>query len=190
MTRAVVAGVLLAVLTATSACGGRGADAGPASAPPSSPPVGTRLVLVSGRDDHGMVSLEQVPVYDAPAGGHVTGRIPDATLARVVQEDGTWLEVRTAVGRPVTGWVDDFYLRGVVRLVGQAPPCRVRLAGRSEQGGTLAVVDDVRRARARVHLDADPSVRGWVRVRDLQELPPQGRRCGDIPPDDKHAHEH
>lgn len=148
-----------------------------------------RLVLVSGRDDHGMVAEEQVPVYDAPDGHRVVGRVADATLARVLETDGTWLHVRTAEGaHRVTGWVDDFFLRGELRLVGPAPSCAARLGGAPLAGGTLVVVRDLDGDRARVETVAGPGTTGWVDRSVLQELPPQGRDCGDIPPDDRHAH--
>ena len=48
----------------------------------------------------------------------------------------------------VTGWVDDFFLRGEVRLVGPAPSCAATLAGRPRAGGTLVVVRDLQGDRA------------------------------------------
>ena len=182
------AAVLLLLSGAAGGCSeshpeGAVRPAGAASAPAD------RLVWVSGRDDHGMVAEEKVPVYDAVEGHHVLGRVPDGTLARVLATDGQWLRVRTAEGsKRVTGWVDDFFLRGEVRLVGPAPSCRASLAGRRWAGGTLVVVRDLHGQRARVETVAEPTSAGWVDRSLLQELPPQGRRCGDIPPDDRHAH--
>lgn len=182
--RQAVAALLLVGSVATG-CGSD--DRGDAAALTSGP--ADRLVLVSGRDDHGMVAEERVPVYDAPDGHHVVGQVADATLARVLETDGTWLHVQTAEGaHRVTGWVDDFFLRGEVRLVGPAPSCEATLAGRPRAGGTLVVVRDLRGHRARVETVADPATAGWVDRSVLQELPPQGRHCGDIPPDDRHAH--
>jgi len=177
----VTAAVLLLVGSAAAGCSQSGPDA--ASAPAD------RLVWVSGRDDHGMVAEGSVPVYDAVEGHHVQGRVPDGTLARVLATDGQWLRVRTAEGsHRLTGWVDDFFLRGEVRLVGPAPSCRASLAGQRRAGGTLVVVHDLRRGRARVETVAEPTTTGWVDRSRLQELPPQGKDCGGIPPDDRHAH--
>ena len=182
--RLVVATTLLLGAAATGCSGG--ATASPTSASPSGP--ADRLVLVSGRDDHGMVAVHRVPVYDAPEGAHAVGRIVDGTLARVVDTDGQWLQVTTVEGPDVTGWVDDFYLRGEVRLVGAAPSCASTVAGRVREGGTLAVVRELRRDRVRVETVTPPVVRGWASRADVQELPPQGGHCGDIPPEDRHAH--
>ena len=41
---------------------------------------------------------------------------------------------------------------------------------------------------AEVETISEPTVSGWVSRGVLQELPPQGPRCGDVPLDDKHAH--
>ena len=191
MTARLTAAALLLVGAAAAGCSSAGTDGAvrPAGAvaSPQAPP--DRLVWVSGRDDHGMVAEEQVTVYDAPEGSQALGRVADGTLARVLDTDGTWLRVRTAEGsHRVTGWVDDFYLRGEVRLVGAAPSCAARLAGKRRAGGTLVVVRDLHGSRARVETVAEPTGSGWVDRSVLQELPPQGSHCGDIPPDDRHAH--
>lgn len=189
---AVLVGVLAGSLL--TGCTGAGTDDGvrPAGAQVAAAAATSadRMVWVSGRDDHGMVAEESVAVYDGPDGSRVVGRVPDGTLAHVLSTDGQWLRIRTADGRPVTGWIDDFFLRGQVRLVGAAPGCAVELSGRWQEGGALVVVRDLRGDRARVESVADPDVRGWVLRSDLQELPPQGPRCGDVPLDDRHAHQH
>ena len=151
------AAVLLLMGGAVAGCSSAGTDAAvrPAGSSASSSGPAERLVWVSGRDDHGMVAEESVPVYDAVEGHHVLGEVPDGTLARVLATDGQWLRVRTAEGNDrVTGWVDDFFLRGEVRLVGPAPSCRAPLGGRPRAGGTLVVVRDLRGGRARVETAA------------------------------------
>lgn len=188
MTARLTAVALLLVGGTAAGCGG--SDDPTSADPAASSAPADRLVLVSGRDDHGMVAEEQVPVYDAPEGAHVTGRVADATLARVLDADGQWLRVETVEGAHRVGWVDDFFLRGEARLVGPAPSCSVRLAGERRTGGTLVVVRGLHDHRARVETVSEPTTTGWVDRAVLQELPPQGRRCGDVPPDDKHAHEH
>jgi hypothetical protein len=149
-----------------------------------------RLVLVSGRDDHGMVALERVPLYDSPEGSTRVATVRDGTLAQVLSVDGEWLRVRTVEGAARTGWVDDFHLRGEVRLVGPAPSCRTTVAGRPRDGGTLAVVRRLREGRVWVETLTPPQTAGWAPLADVQELPPQGTTCGDIPADDKHGHHH
>jgi len=147
-----------------------------------------RLVLVSGRDDHGMVAMRQVPVYEEPESAYVAGKIMDGTLARVVEIQGQWLRIETVEGLNVTGWINDFYLRGEVRLVGPPPSCAVQIAGARRDGGTLVVVREFRADRVLVETRTPPFVRGWVLRADLQELAPQGGNCGDISPDDRHTH--
>ncbi len=143
------------------------------SAPASGP--ADRLVLVSGRDDHGMVAEDQVPVYDEPEGSHVTGQVEDGTLARVLGTDGQWQRIETVEGKHrVSGWVDDFFLRGEARLVGPAPSCDATLAGERRTGGTLVVVHDLRGTRAQVETVTEPTTTGWVARSVLQELPPAG----------------
>jgi hypothetical protein len=82
-----------------------------------------RLALLSGRDDHGLVALDKIPLYDVANGSHVVGSVHDGTLVKVVERDHMAMHVATVEGPSVSGWVDDFYLRGEVRLVG-APRSR------------------------------------------------------------------
>lgn len=114
-----------------SAGAGDGASAGVAHARTvavaEAPSPTTPLVLVSGRDDHGEPASVDVPLYSSPAGRMPVGRVRDGTLARVVAVEGTWLQVRTVEGPLLEGWVDDFYLRRQLHLVGRGPACRVRL---------------------------------------------------------------
>ena len=147
-----------------------------------------RLVMVSGRDDHGLLAQEAVALYDAPGGSDPAGEVADGTLVHVTRIEGSWLRVTTAEGPAAAGWVDDYFLRGEVRLVGEAPACTSRLAGERVEGGTAVVVSAVRGAQVLVAASADPALRGWVARGDLQELPPQGTDCGEDPPGSRHAH--
>ena len=185
--RLLAAAVALLGATACSAPADHEA-AGRTVAASEAPAPADRLVLISGRDDHGMVAAERVPLYTRVEGRTRAGTVADGTFARVLATDGQWLRVRTVEGRRVTGWIDDFFLRGTSRLVGPAPSCAVRLAGRTEPGGTLVVVRGTSGRRMRVETVAGRVTTGWVPRGALQELPPQGPRCGDIPPDDRHAH--
>ncbi len=83
---------------------------------------------MSGKDDHGLVAQEVVEILDRPE-GRAVGNVPDGTLVYVVGEDREWLEVETLEGRRVVGWINDFYLRGQVHLVGDPPACPVPLRG-------------------------------------------------------------
>lgn len=172
---------LLGVVLAAAGCGGA------ASGDDGGRPDG-RLVMVSGRDDHGLLAQETVPLYDAPGGSDPVGEVADSTLVHVTRIEGSWLRVTTAEGPAAEGWVDDYFLRGEVRLVGEAPACTSRLGGKGVEGGTPVVVSAVRGAQALVAASADPGLRGWVPRGDLQELPPQGTDCGEDPPGSRHTH--
>lgn len=172
--------VLVGVLAA--GCGGHAQGRGTSGAPR---PDG-RLVLVSGRDDHGLLATEQVPVYADPGSGRRVGSVRDGTLARVSRIRGSWLHVATAEGRPVQGWVDDFFLRGVVHLVGPVPTCRASLDGRRVTAGLQVVVRGVRGREVLVESASDPQLRGWAPRDAVQELGPQGADCAADPPDSAH----
>lgn len=167
-----------------------GAGSAPATMGTAAAVSHPRLVLVSGRDDHGMAATDRVPLYDAPEGHRRVATVHDGTLAEVLSTDGQWLQVRAVEGGSQIGWVDDFFLRGEVRLVGPAPSCETSVAGRPRDGGTVAVVRRLRQGKVWVETLTPPVARGWAPLADVQELPPQGTSCGDIPPDDKHSHHH
>lgn len=180
------AGLLGAVLL-LSGCGGSAAGQDGAGGDQGGRPDG-RLVMVSGRDDHGLLAQESVQVYGAPGGTDPVGRIADGTLVHVTGIEGTWLRVATAEGRAVQGWVDDYFLRGEVRVVGAPPTCTSRIAGEVVEGGTPVMVTAVRGAQALVTTPSGDGLRGWVPRADLQELPPQGSDCGEDPPGAQHTH--
>lgn len=179
--RPVASAALLLLGLVLTGCGGA------ASGDPSSRPDG-RLVLVSGRDDHGLVAHERVPVYAGPASDDEVGTVADGTLAHVTRTDGAWVHVVTAEGTPAEGWVDDFFLRGAVHLVGRAPSCEARVDGRPVTAGLQVVVRQVRGRKVLVSGVADPEFRGWAARSDVQELAPQPPGCGEDPPGARHRH--
>ncbi len=181
MSRGRTPALLLLLGLLVAGCGG--AASGDRSARPDG-----RLVLVSGRDDHGLVARERVPVYAAAGSSHRVGTVADGTLAHVAGTDGSWLHLVTAEGRPVDGWVDDFFLRGVVHLVGPAPSCRARVDGRAVTAGLQVVVRALRGNRVLVSGVADPTMRGTAARSDVQELGPQPPGCGEDPPGSVHTH--
>ena len=169
-------------LLLVAGCGGTAAGQGHAR------PDG-RMVLVSGRDDHGYEVAARVPLYDAPDSTHEVGTVADGTLAHVTEIDGSWLHVVSAEGRPVVdGWVDDFDLRGVVHLVGPAPSCRASIDGSPVEAGLQVVVQQLRGNQVLVTGVADPTLRGWTTRDAVQELAPQGAGCGEDPPGGSHHH--
>ena len=129
--------------------------AGCASAPNG---VGA-IVLVSGRDDHGLVVEPHVALYAEPNSTQATGRVPDGSFARVLEIHGTWLRVESLGEAAVSGWVDDFYLRDRAVLDGRA---QVRLLGGRDTGGRVEIS---------VQPVADPSAEPtWAPASDLREV--------------------
>ena len=125
----------------------------------STRPAADRLVLVSGRDDHGLVELASVPLTDRAGGGAVVGTVPDGTLARPTRVLGTQVKVTSLDGTGVTGWVDDYRLRGVLRAARAGVPC----------AGDQVVATRVAGARVLVHA-LDGSSPRWVARSALAEV--------------------
>lgn len=69
------------------------------------------IVLVSGRDDHGLVQRAAVGLQRSPDDVALGGSVPDGTFVRVLAQRGQWLEVRSFSATPEQGWVNDFFLR-------------------------------------------------------------------------------
>jgi hypothetical protein len=119
MTRRVVASVglvlvggLVSLVGLTSLGGGPFAASSPTAPAPTPTLVATGpVVLVSGRDDHGLRSLLAVPLYQAPDDGTIVARVPDGFIARVLEQRGTWLKIQALLLPSAVGWIDDFYLR-------------------------------------------------------------------------------
>jgi hypothetical protein len=118
------------------------------------------IVLVSGRDDHGLLVQKTVGLSRLP-GGVATSRVPDGTLVRVEATHGEWLQVRALERTAARGWVNDFYLRGTAHLT--------RPVGNFSRGAQVEILA-VAGARVRVRSLETKRV-GWVPRRFLSELP-------------------
>ncbi|MFR9778759.1 hypothetical protein ACL02O_22260 [Micromonospora sp. MS34] len=185
LTGALVGAALLVAAAGTVAA----TNGGSAAARPAPAATGDgRLVLISGRDDHGLLAAERVTLRNLPAtGGVSTGQVPDGTLARVVEVRGTWLRVSTVEAPSADGWVDDFHLRGGVHLVGPPPTCAVPFHGGTVPNGEQAVVLDLRDGHARVRINRT-GVTDWVDRAAIREIVPE--HCGTPTPDEEHEHHH
>ncbi len=72
------------------------------------------IVLVSGRDDHGLLKQEYVPLQKSPTDKSVVAVVHDGAFARVVEQRGEWLliqEIKLDQVNSISGWINDFYLR-------------------------------------------------------------------------------
>lgn len=103
------------------------------------------VVMVSGRDDHGLVQEPMVSLLGAPDDTTVVARVADGSFVRVIEQRGEWLCVQLiaspqSVVPQSMGWVNDYYLRS--RML------------RTDGGGQVDLVD------ARVVSD-----QVWVAVR-------------------------
>ncbi|WP_331112894.1 hypothetical protein [Oryzihumus sp.] len=192
--RAFVAAGVAAAALSLSACGAAPVHGPGRAADRVAPPARDgRLVLVSGRDDHGELAEPAVALSATVQGSRTVAAVPDGTLARVVASDGQWQEVQSLDGTPARGWVDDFHLRGVVHLVGPAPTCSPRFDAGHLAPGTQAVVLGVGAGGAlRVRTLGTRALTGLVPRADVRELPPAGPGCGDgtDPRTDHHGSHH
>lgn len=179
--RLLLAVAVLLVGAATAACGTGGTTA-------EERPSDGRLAMVSGRDDHGLLAAETVAILDGPDSGHQVGTLADGTIVQAVGAEATWQQIRTVEGEPMEGWINDFYLRGQLRLVGPPPTCSARIGAHTVEGGTLVTIWQVNGDRVLVEGVADTHLRGWASRDDVQELPPQGTDCGEDPPGEGHTH--
>lgn len=156
------------------------------------------IVLVSGRDDHGLVVADELPLHASPDGAQVATVAGD-TLVRVHETQGTWLPVSTLEGEPVEGWIDDFLARGELHVVlPGAPACAVPTAeGELQPSARVRVTDAHTSADGSLELGVVPVTgdrehhveRAWVR-----ELPGPGPaaegNCAWVPDAPPAGHNH
>ena len=159
---------LLALVAATALTGAAAWALFGALAPRAAPAEGGPVVLVSGRDDHGLVQHDELPLYDAPAGTQPVGRVHDGRVARVLEARGDWFRVK-ALGQPAAeGWVNDFWLRG--HAVRTDAGVQVRLVDAAADGAAVRVA---------VRPVTDPTATpAWVDAGLLREV---GARGGHAP---------
>ncbi len=118
------------------------------------------IVLVSGRDDHGLL-VQKTVALSRFAGGQATTRVPDGTLVRVEATRGEWLQVRTLERTSARGWVNDYYLRGTAHITRRVAPFPLN-----------AQVELLELAGARVRARSIETGRvAWVPRAALAELP-------------------
>jgi hypothetical protein len=120
--------------------------------------TGPAVVMVSGRDDHGLLERPAIGLQASPSDLTVTGTAHDGEFALVVKRDGPWAYVRL-VKTGDEGWINDHDLRGeAVRTGGAAR--RVRFAAAERTDGDV---------RVRVRY-ADDGSEEWVSATSLKEV--------------------
>lgn len=129
---------------------------------PGAPKLERTTLLVSGRDDHGLLAQPSVELRRSPD-GPVAASLLDGTLVRVLEARGEWLRVRALEGARSDGWVNDYYLRGTVHVV--APNgCAAAASGAPGARPTRALARNVQAELLGVAIRGG---RTWVRVRTL-----------------------
>lgn len=123
------------------------------------PPPSGPVVLVSGRDDHGLVRQAAIGLARAPGETTYPASVPDGTFARVIEQRSEWLKVR-AIGSDQEGWVNDFYLRRLA--VGLQPERQVTFLDAAVRDGAVVVL-----VRPR---DDAASAGTWVAAGSLREV--------------------
>lgn len=141
------------------------------------------MVLVSGRDDHGLLAQHAIDLLSAPDRGRAVASVEDGTLVAVLAGRDSWLRVRTLVGPPAGGWINDFHLRGIVHVVG-ADGCPARAARRAGAPARTTIPRNEQAELRAVTLGNRHYVairtlrdrrRGWVTFGDIREIPDRGR---------------
>jgi hypothetical protein len=118
------------------------------------------IVLVSGRDDHGLVYRAAVGLQRAPSDTTFSGSVPDGAFARVIEQRGEWLKVRSVGPDPQEGWVNDFSLRSVA--IGLQPPRQVTFLDAAVREDAVMVL---------VRPSDEPTATGmWVAASSLREI--------------------
>ncbi|HKP54343.1 MAG TPA: SH3 domain-containing protein [Chloroflexia bacterium] len=124
------------------------------------PGVVGRVLMVSGRDDHGLVQDPVVPLYKAPDDDTVVARVPDGTFVRVVDQRHEWIRVQMITNTQATGWVNDYYLRN--RMIRTDGGGQVDLLDARELGGKIQLY---------VRAVTDPAATPvWLDATELQEI--------------------
>jgi hypothetical protein len=129
------------------------------------------VVLVSGRDDHGLLAETEVALVGAPGGTRAVATVIDGTLARVLDERGEWLRVQSLVQLQATGWINDYYLRNRALRTDRGEQVLL-LDARREQGLLVVQVAPV----------DQPAATTWVSASLLHEV---GAQDGA-----EHPHQH
>jgi hypothetical protein len=101
------------------------------------PGVIGRVLMVSGRDDHGLVQDPVVPLQKAPDDDTVVARVNDGTFVRVVDQRKEWIRVQMITSPQATGWVNDYYLRN--RMIRTDGGGQVDLLDARDSGGNVLI---------------------------------------------------
>ena len=119
-----------------------------------------KVVVISGRDDHGLLQEPTVSLFRAPDDNTAVAHVADGSFARVVGERGEWIKVQLLAKSDTVGWVNDFYLRN--RML------------RTDGGGQVDLVD-AREIGDQIWIGVRPvgkpeSALMWLSPKALQEI--------------------
>lgn len=116
------------------------------------------IVLVSGRDDHGLVERAVLGLQRSPSDPAPAGSVQDGRFARIVRSDGPWRLIRAVAPPEAEGWIEDHYLRGEAVRTDVTPPRRVTFADAELRDGLAWI-------RVR-----DGAAQAWVPASALREV--------------------
>lgn len=83
------------------------------------------VVMVSGRDDHGLLERPALGLRRSPSDPQLSGSVQDGRFVRIVRTDGPWRYVRAIQPPDGEGWIEDHYLRGEAVRTDVTPPRQV-----------------------------------------------------------------
>jgi hypothetical protein len=84
-----------------------------------------RVVMASGRDDHGLVERPALGLQRSPTDPQLSGSVQDGRFVRILRTDGPWRYVRAIAPPDGEGWIQDHYLRGEAVRIDVSPPRQV-----------------------------------------------------------------
>lgn len=97
------------------------------------------IVMVSGRDDHGLLERPALGLQRSPTDPTLSGSVQDGRFVRILRTDGSWRYVRAIQPPDGEGWIDDYYLRGEATRTDVTPPRQVTFVGAELREGTAWV---------------------------------------------------
>lgn len=102
-------------------------------------------VMISGLDDHGQMATPLVALTSRPdlsSAQVAVAHLPHGTIAQVLEQRGEWLRVQSVAAPSQVGWVNDYYLRGLLLRTDTGEQVRL-VSARWDRGQVLVAVQPV-----------------------------------------------